>query len=107
MIRIRFKETYTANTRCYNIDKHLSYEKFVSTIHALITADFQTNHYRMVDVDYRITHADYLGASEEAPCIIWNDIYNKYRDLCILRRPFMRSPRNPMLNELFYYVKIT
>jgi len=104
MIRIRFKEVYTANAHCYNIDKHLSYEKFVSTLHPLINVDFQTNHYKMIDVDYRITHPDYQGASEEAPCITWNDIYNKYRDLCDLRPPFVSGPRNPM-NEMFYYVK--
>jgi hypothetical protein len=105
MIRIRFKEAYTANIRCYNIHKHLSYEIFISTLHPLITVDFQTNNYKMVDVDYRITHTDYLGASEEAPCIMWNDIYNKYRDLCDLRPPFVSGPRNPMLNEMVFYIK--
>ena len=53
MIRLRFKEAYTANIHCYNIQKHLSYEIFVSTLHPLITVDFQTNDYNMVDVDYR------------------------------------------------------
>jgi hypothetical protein len=105
MIRIRFKEAYTANTRCYNIQKNLSYEIFVSTLHPLITVDFQTNDYNMVDVDYRLIHKHFRGASEEAPNIFWFDIYNKYRNLCALRPPFMRGPINPLLNELAFYIK--
>ena len=105
MIRLRFKEAYTANIHCYNIQKHLSYEIFVSTLHPLITVDFQTNDYNMVDVDYRLTHKHFRGASEEAPNIFWFDIYNKYRNLCASIPPFMRGPRNPMLNELAFYIK--
>ena len=107
MIRLRFKEADTANIHCYNIQKHLSYEIFVSTLHPLITVDFQTNDYNMVDVDYRLTHKHFRGASEEAPNIFWFDIYNKYRNLCASIPPFMRGTRNTLLNELAVLVTFT